>query len=147
MIDPALEKSLAQLAGVLKRLNEESDTLNTTISDFEQMLVGLNPGIAAWAPNPIRLQPETDSRGEGSLLVFAKHGDEWRLWARRSTMVKSGEGWRSLPGGQSKVVPLVEATREERVAALDQFPVIVELLTQEAKARLALVERANKAAR
>jgi hypothetical protein len=77
-------------------------------------------------------------------VEFLKWKETWGLWVLRGRFVKSGDGWKVLESGERSVVRLVDATRQERVAAFDRFPGIVDTLTKEAKARLALLEAANK---
>lgn len=94
MPDPALEKSLAELRAVVKRLNEESDTLNARITEFESMLVELGPGVTAWAPKPLRV----DDDGSGSQVGFLKFTDQWGLWLLRGKYTKSGDKWNLADG-------------------------------------------------
>lgn len=153
MSDPALEQSIAQLAAVMAHLDKESESLNARISDFEKTLTGLNPGIAVWCPNPIRFvqaprNPHQPQHGYGSQVGFAKVDDEWRLWVRRGMFTREADNtpWtaENFPNGDWKVVPLTDATREERAAALKEFRPLVELLTAEAEQRLEMIRRANK---
>lgn len=149
-LDPALQQSIVQLVKVLTRLNEESDTLNKRISDFEQTLIGLNPGIAVWCPNPLRLiqARESPNHAAASQVGYAKFDDQWGLWIRRGVFTRTADNapWAAahFPSETWKVVPLTDATREERAAAVKEFQTLVELMTAEAKNRLEMIERANK---
>lgn len=146
MSDPALKKSLNELAAVLKRVNEESDTLNTTISAFEQSLVDLGPGITVWAATPIRVQEQGEYYATGSQVGFAK-GPGWGLLVRRGRFERAGTGWQPADEPNWKYVRLTDASREERAAAIDEFPALVEALTLAAKEHLSALERANKVSR
>jgi hypothetical protein len=106
--------------------------------------VELNPGIPVLLEHPFRFIPSDQT---GSRLGFLKLSDQWGLCVWRGKFAKSGDSWRPIIGAQVGVmVRLLEATREERVAALDEFPRLLEALTKEAKDKLALVEAANKRA-
>jgi len=147
MPDAALQQALSDLAAVTTRLNEESNTLNVTIAEFEKTLTALNPGIAVWCPNPIRLQTHTPLNAFGSLLGFDKIGDDWGLWIHRTGLhrAKPTNAWEeSADHPAEKLLPLTDATREERIGALAEFKTLVEMLTTEAKKRLEMIERANK---
>jgi hypothetical protein len=143
MSDPAFAKSLDELAAILKRLNEESDKLSARISQFEATLLALNPGVSASVGKPFRLN-EVD--GAGAQLAFLKWEEKWGLWVVRAKYQKVGDGWRLSPGGGQSVIRLVDATREDRAAAVEQFPHLVEVLKAAATKRLALIEAANKRA-
>jgi hypothetical protein len=146
MSDPALEHAISNLSAVVTRLNEASDTLNARIAGFEKTLIELNPGLEAWCPNPIRLlRVEANQRqAHGSQLGFAKN-DVWGLWVRRGFFFQAADNksWAPVNGFGWKLVRLTDATREERVGALEEFQTLVELLTTEAKQRLEMVERAT----
>jgi len=149
MLDPALKKSLDQLAAVMKKVNEESEELNATISALEESLVELNPGITTWSANPLRVDEHSEAFARCSQLGFTKvsTGGNWGLWVRRGMCTRAGEGWEPIEDPQWKLVRLTDATREERAAALRQFQPLVEALTQAARDHLETLAKANRAAR
>src|SRR2546421_13104859 len=124
MPTPSLDKSLAELAGVVKRLNDETENLNATISNFEETLLELSPGIVVWCEDPIRRTPSTSNPGLAviSHLGFTKHDDTWGLWIRRGAFVSDGQVWKPGPTPAWRFVRLTEASREERVKSIELFP-------------------------
>jgi hypothetical protein len=144
--NPALDASLAELAAVLKRLSDESSVLNETITDFEKTLVEMGPGFAVWTRTPFRVVPYATPGGIfGSTLGFGKHGDHWRLLVRRARYKKNGENHEFSESVST--MPLVDATRDERAAAVSHFEELVAGLKDGAIARLKVVEAAQKQAR
>jgi hypothetical protein len=146
MSDAKLEESLARLTKVLHRLNEVSDNLNVTITDFEDKLLELSPGISVWSLTPLQL---LEGAHWGSLLGFAKHEDRWGLWVRRGRVQATNGGWEPDPhaGFKISLLKLIDATREERAAAIEQFPVLVEGMVTEAEKHVAKLARASKGPR
>ncbi len=145
--NPALNASLAELAAIVKRLNEETDKLNSVINDFEKSLVEMNPGFGLWYLNPIRTTTSATPIARGTQFGFLKWEDEWRLWIRRGSFTKSGDEW--VPSGLAdwKMLRLVEGTREERAAAVSHFGSFLDAMKEEAKARLKILERVRNGER
>jgi hypothetical protein len=144
---PPLKDSLRELQTVVSRLNQATDTLNQTISDFETVLVTIAPGIPVWSLPPLRVPQSGHSYGQGSQLGFTRWRDDWRLVVRRGQFIQRTGEW--VPGSSDDWdhVPLLDASREERAAALALLPVLIADLTKEAKERLTVLEALNKQAR
>lgn len=146
MRDPALLQSMAQLSALLKRLHAASETLNSKIAEFEKLLVEMEPGITAWCPDLLR-QPAGVLGGAASQLGFTKGEKEWGLFVRRGTFRRSPpNGWRYDPNLSGSMVRLVDAGREERAAAVEQFPALVKAMTDTVRARVASLESASEKA-
>ena|SRR5437763_9777005 len=144
-----LNESLSELAAALKRLHDATDALNATISNFEETLLTLDPGIVVWCEDPLRVRESSESPGFAAVshLGFAKIDDQWGLWLRRGACMKSGQEWVPTNPPNWKFIRLVDGSREERAAAIAKFPMLVDAMTQEAKERLAVLNSANKRAR
>jgi hypothetical protein len=140
------QKPLAELAAVLGDLSKESDALNAAISEFEQALVAINPGIAVWCAKPIRVR-EVLPFIRGSQLGFMKGAVGWGLYIRRGRFVKSGNGWEPASSPDFSSVKLIDATREERVEAIELFTGLVEAIKLAAQEHLESVKRARPGAR
>ncbi len=142
MQDPALTKELTRLAEVVVRLNKASDSLNAIISELEGYLLELSPGLTVWCKEPLRV-----INTYGSQVGFAKVKDEWALWIRRGFFGKTNNGWAPRSNNDWTYVRLVNAHREERVAAIKEFPELIEAMRLVAEQQLAALERATKLAR
>ncbi len=142
MPDPAIQKSLVQLATIVKQLQKESESLNTTIAEFQDSLVAVNPGIALWSPILLRYD---EVKLTGAQLGFAKHDDEWGLWIRRGTFSPEQGGYELI--GSATYVRLIEASREERTAAVELFPDLVDALATVAQAHLDKLRLVNQKAK
>lgn len=103
---------------MLSRLNEETELLNQKIREFEQLLVEMRLGVSA------RL-----IMGD-CFLGFGKYGKNWCLVVIHE-------------GGST---PLVNSSREARVASVDYFEELVKMLQESAAEATAQVTAArNKA--
>jgi hypothetical protein len=89
MPEPALQKSLVQLATIVKQLEKESDSLNTTIAEFEASLAAVNPGITIWSPTLLR---HDEVKLTGAQLGFTKHDDEWGQPGRKNRRRRTVSG-------------------------------------------------------
>ena len=145
-MNPALEKSLAKLTDVAGRLSRTSDALNQEIYELEKTLVGLNLGVTVWLDKVIHILPDTPST-YASQIGFTRIKDTWGIWLRRGAFVKDPEGWKPLPNVDWTFARLVNGTRQERAASVNEFPNLVELLTTTAEKQLASLEETAKGAR
>src|SRR5262245_58290023 len=120
MLRPTLQNPLNELAQVVARINEQSETLNGTIGEFERQLLDVNPGTAFWLnPNsPLLLEhPNSPTTSAGTCLGFLKHKDKWGLWLLRARFSRTPKNtWDQVPGDPT-IIPLTDGTRQERVAA------------------------------
>ena len=147
MSNPALAASLADLDSAVKRLHEETDTLNVLIQEIEGSLVAMNPGIALWLPKPILVYGVNGPSGFGTQLGFVKPKDQWCLSLRRGAFLKSDKDWTPVTKQEWKVFPVLEGTRDERVAAVSEFRALVEAMTAEAEVRVKALQAAKQRAR
>jgi hypothetical protein len=150
MKDPAPRVSPSDLASVLRQINEESDALNASILEFEKQLIAMNPGFEVWVPSPFLVSDPDEPHTRGSQLGFAKFGRSWALVVRKVVFERHEPSglhkkptWTLLGDGEGEYARLMEATREERVAALDHFEFLVEQMHSEALVRLESLREAN----
>ncbi len=97
------------------RLNEETELLNQKIREFEQLLIEMRLGVSAKL-----------AMGD-CFLGFGKFGKHWCL------VIVHGED----------STPLVNASREARVAAVDYFEALVKALQESAVEATARVTAAR----
>src|SRR5260221_7018123 len=145
MSDPALAEPLAQLASVLKELQAASDTLNQQIMDFEKELVALKPGISVWT-HTLLVRPIENIGSPvvgGSQFGFTRVGENWGLCVRRGSYKPDAGRWHLFEEHPCTTLRLTDASREERIAAIKEFPMLVALLTAAAVERLETVENAT----
>lgn len=138
--DSSLSDSLRRLQGVVDRLNAETETLNRTIEGFETTLAAMSPGITIWTSPLIRFDPSTN---QGSQLGFMRWRDGWHLAIRRGRFL-SGPDKPDPMDDDLEYVRLLEASREERAAAVPLFPRLVADLTKETVERIAILQDVNK---
>jgi hypothetical protein len=145
MLDPALGKSLEQLSAVAQAINETSANINRVISEFEKSLRTSNPGVSVWCSSFLRFNEFTQV---GSQLGFGKNeDDEWGLLVRRASYGKTNGQWRLQTNRPVTILKLLEATRDERAAALEKFGLLVEELTHVAQEHLEMLRQSNRQAR
>ncbi len=144
MSDPTFDASLLELGQILKRLNEETEAINEQIRSCERTLVEMNPGFSL-SSEPLYVRAnESAEAGPGVDFLFGKIQDAWGLWLRRGKFQKSDNGWKYVHGSDSKVLPLIDGTREERAAAVAKFPALIEDMKRIAQERLTSLEAAKK---
>lgn|SRR5262245_1061994 len=149
-----MEVKLASVLGSFEaaasRLNEESNSVNTLLAKIEGQLVSANAGIETWLTG----QPLSSSDASGSTegetawteqcLGFAKLNGKWCL-AVKSIRVVSGffEGDTNCPYTNKYVnnspVPLAQAPRALRIAALELLPELIKQLTEETESATAQI--------
>ena len=103
-----------------RKLNQESNSLNSLIDKVEKRLGVANPGI------PVQV------RAYGSPLAFDKFGDEWRLLA-----VVENEN------DEEEYVPLSNTSRAMRIEALKSLPFLIRELDNKVKDALSTIEEAK----
>lgn len=147
----------AEFEAEAAELNQVSDSINETIKTIETRLVSANAGIECFLEQPLQeSDPErhgvTDANFDGHewsdvyryLLGFGKApGDGWRLLVKT---VQSQTGYDHEAdesyGSETalKTFPLLEASRELRIRAIELIPDLVEALRNEAKRRVELIK-------
>lgn len=136
MTEVEISRLLSELSEVAATLNRESDSLNALIERFQHILRQLNVGLEVWLVNPIR----RDSRPSGvveTYLGFAKGGDNWELRIRHSTYCGD-------EGLTEDECALLDASRADRIAALEAFPSILVVLKEKAEEAVQAIQDAKR---
>lgn len=125
--------SLKTLSALARGLNEASDTLSKQLARFEGTLNELKLGVSAWVTiakyetsNELRVGGKPETVTKVGLLGYGKHQGKWCLLF--------GTSLEEYPDPEFETeVPLRDAPRLERIAAVDKLPALVQAL--ESKAR------------
>lgn len=117
-----VENGLSRLRELSKSLNEVSDQLNTDLADFEAKLNKLRFGIEVIVPENLRPQSKTH-------LGYGRVGSTWCLTIIRET---------SLPQPL-----LTSASRNDKLAAIDLLPRLLEIIQAQAYTLLNKLNKLN----
>lgn len=125
------------------RLNETSDSINESIKGLEAKLASLRIGVDAWLDEPIAKDPTFNSEGEEeghfySYFGYGRVNGTWRL-----LVTKYHDEFGHM---DPTVIPLLQASRETRLKALQQVPSLIKVLEKKAEDTLKEVEKAKKVA-
>jgi hypothetical protein len=120
MTDVEFSRLLSQLQTTAKTLNEESDTINTTLARYEESIRKTNVGLECCV----------------SLVDGYDDGDH--LWWTRVSSAELGWGL-----AIHRSLPIQEASREDRIAALDALPRLVAKLTVSAQSYIDSIRKAK----
>jgi len=155
----AVVARINDLANLSRKLNQQSDKLNEIISSINAKLDKLNLGVEVWLDyRPIIVgdtetcdenwQPTEPHRG-ATLLGYARVGDNWQLAIKEVTLVTKVNDFREEQEevrDPTDLKPLLQATREVRVRAMERIPTLLDSVKAEASRLLASIEAAEKAA-
>jgi hypothetical protein len=149
MTEVEFSRLVSELTQSAKTLNQESDSINTLISKFEETLTAINLGLEVWLTSPeLRSRRWTEQNDEGQTveegthdeeLGFAKVDDNWRLAVRTSTYRSDGDLLST-----ARLRPLLDLSREIRIEALRHFPALAARMKQEADAAVRAITDAKK---
>jgi hypothetical protein len=131
MTEVELSSLLSDLKESSQKLNDESGAMNSTIISIESQLVQANTGVEHWLGTDDILETrDEDGNRDHAVLGFAKIDGQWGLFVRRY-------------GSGGDVVPLIQASREVRIAALAKMPTLVKMLSDEVNRKLKAIEDAK----
>lgn len=125
-------------------LNSKSDVLNEAIKAFEAKLASLRLGVSAWV-NPPLISEVTDENGINedtttTRLGYSKATGTWCL-----TIEEDSERYSGTPGAPwPSYAPLSQASRDIRLKAIKQLPLLVKALEKKADEALHEVSQAEK---
>ncbi len=152
MTEVEFSRLVSELTQSAKTLNQESDSINTLISKFEETLVAINLGLEVWLLSPeLRSRRWTEENDEGVTmeegthdeeLGFAKIDDHWRLAVRTAMYRHEGREVALLSTGRPR--PLLDSSREIRIEALRHFPALAGRMKDEADAAVKAITDAKK---
>jgi hypothetical protein len=146
---------LSQLSKLAKQLNADSDSVNAAIATFDKQLSEMNLGIEAWVQiddSGIKLDSDSGSPErkyrELTLLGFRKLEDRWQLVINDQTVTYlwDVDEKEEYPATEDCYRALRKASRDTRLAAIDYFDDLLDVLQIEATHKLAKLERAKKLA-
>ena len=158
MAEAKIHAQLASLEKTAESLNRVSNSINTTLAAVEKKLIELNIGLEVWLSPVISstmLKARVDQihgRVERYLdrqLGFIKLDGTWCL-AVRAVEASTGYFERdpSCPGTSEEVVeqpiPLMQASRQERIMALSLLSDLLETIDYEAKLAIDRIKKATK---
>jgi hypothetical protein len=129
-----LAQALARARDLKPRLEAATDDLNRSIEAAEAALVSLQLGVRA----STLMDGNKDDSLWGRYLAFGKESKAWRLLIEEGELDEE-ESW--------TVTPLVNASRELRLRAVELLPTLVQKLVSTAEAEIKRVEAAATAAR
>jgi hypothetical protein len=121
----ALMTNFLRLRETAAHLNASSESMNTLFRCVEKALIEANIGLEVWV------------KEGGITLGFARHTHNWHLLIRRPRELEEGEG-----GEQAYL--LTNATRMERMAALQQLPQLIGALQEAVDSMLVTIEEAKR---
>ncbi len=171
---------LDDLAALSKKLNEESNQINTILANFEKRLGEMNLGIEAWVRPWGFLGVHSPGLGQGHwtalTIDFSTQDDGEELMncevlgygvplemhasnpkgkeSRYSLLVRKELYYKELSEddsepswvfqGTDSTIPLLQASRELRLAALERLEYLVEALEIESQRLLSTIEKGRK---
>lgn len=145
--------NLADLSKLSKKLNAQSDEVNKILQDLEKKLVAMNLGISAWMPQSITLDSSQEIEGKlrfsyDSILGFGRYGNRDMLLVKKLRYCErrdeNGEWGDCEVEQESTPVPLLQASREIRIAALGQIEKLIGVLEYESVRVIEAIEEGRK---
>jgi hypothetical protein len=144
-------ETLSELSEIAKQLNQESDFLNAAIKALEAQLAEMNLGLEAAVvlDRTGRLRDRSYSPARDyetvTFLRYCKLGDGWRLAIQEETTDYECNDNREERGvtNEGRFTPLLKASRDLRIAAVDHFDELLDKLKLEAELKLATVRVAK----
>lgn len=134
----------SRLQDISNVLNSKSDVLNEAIKSFESKLASLRLGVSAWV-NPPLVSETTDEGGVNedtitTRLGYSKATGQWCLTIEEDSDRYSGLDQSPWPS----YTPLNQASRDMRIKAIKQLPLLVKALEKNADEALKEVGQAEK---
>jgi hypothetical protein len=139
----SITDKMYSLASAARRLNDGSDHLNRLIAEIDKLLGRLMIGMDYVHPRPISEDVSFDKEGkrviEISYVAYLKVAREWHLAVKTVKVLEAKQQLANESPGT--VVPLLEASRRMRYAAVDLLPELVSGLAAQVDDVLAKMER------
>jgi hypothetical protein len=154
---------LSELAPIAATLNKESNDVNRLIVSLNEELAAFNLGISVWLPTPTQSDSDCTigftSFGEGEIEQFDddEHRSyryssyKWQLAIRRKlypvpTPNHAGKTVADLLEEQEteRVEPVLKASRDLRIEALQEASTIINLLIETANAKIQAIQKAKQ---
>jgi len=157
---------LSRFEETASQLREATNSLNSILNDVEKQLNEANVGVEVWLPTPF---VERDEGSKREWLGYAKVDRKWRIAVKHVTLYGTdldlddddpnarnddspeqiGENASAFgdPAPENEAIPLAQASRELRIAALDHLPALIGAVDAEAKKELQKVQGVLKKSR
>ncbi len=145
---------LSDLAPLAQKVNKQSDQINRTISSIHEKLAKLNLGIEVWLDDNLRNALECSAWSDEasmrvrtiSYLGYDRFDGKWQLVVKEVneeyTVDELGE--EQVEVVNPEYTPLLQASRNLRLAALPKIPLLLDELKWKGKELLDTVKHAEK---
>ncbi len=154
MTEAEFSQLLSNLSVTAKALNTASDSINDVIKALEAKLRHINLGLEVWCTESFHSKPLLEEDRDGAYQKVGTIDDElgftndtgsgdWCLAVRKATYKDSDTGYPEFMSAEV-VRPLLQCSRDTRVAALARFSDLVKQMDAEAKEVVGVIERAKK---
>lgn len=146
--------NISDLTPIAKQINDKSNAINKTISTINEKLARLNFGIEAWLDKPwSALSSSTRDQGKArirdvSYLGYDRLGDKWQLAIKHveEEITLDEDGDECIEQLNPEYVPLLQASRDLRLAALKKLPELLDDLKSRGQNILDTIADAEKLA-
>jgi len=134
----------SRLQDISNVLNSKSDVLNEAIKSFEAKLASLRLGVSAWVTPPLTSEVVDEGTSNEDTITtklgYSKATGSWCL-----TLLEDSDRYSELPQSSwPSYSPLSQASRDMRVKAIKQLPLLVKSLEKRADEALKEVGQAEK---
>jgi len=145
--------TINELAGLSKKLNQKSDTLNTTITSVNDKLAKLSLFVQAWVGNIEEGDPyyhEDDEKlrfpmHEETWLGYYRFDRGWELAVKTVTLSETTTLNEEKTIEASTPLPLLNASRDIRAKAMELIPRLLDAIKERAEELLESIDKAEKA--
>ncbi len=150
--------TITELSSLSKKLNKDSNKLNSIISSINESLAKLNLGLEVWLTTPVvsddwKDYDDTSDRVapwcEATILGYTRVEDQWQLTVQEATLVKLddryGNEYNEAKNSRTPI-PLLKASREVRLNAMSLLPMLLDELKRRGEELLQEIAKAEQAA-
>lgn len=140
----AMAIDFSRLHDLSNVLNSKSDVLNEAIKAFEAKLASLRLGVSAWV-NPPLISEGIDEHGPNEDTIRTKLGYSKATGTWCLTIEEDSDRYSGVPGAPwPSYSSLSQASRDIRLKAIKQLPLLVKALEKKADEALHEVSQAEK---
>jgi hypothetical protein len=131
-----MDNMFARLEDLSVRINTTSDSISDTLKRLEAKLANLRLGVEVWLDEPLTKDPLSDKKGAvqetiSTFLGYTKVNGTWHIAIRNNAGDILGDG-----PDENRVWPILQAPREERVAAVKRIPSLIMALEKKCEEEL-----------
>jgi hypothetical protein len=147
-----LTPHLNALFETVETLNTSSNSINTILQAVEQQLIKANIGLEVWLESSAQhLSSSTSARDRDDCtrltyteLGFTRLRDGWHIAARDFEVETDSHGNEGEHVLTREPYPIAQASRKERIEALQLLPDLIQALHAEATKAINTIEEAKK---